>query len=846
MAERGERGSAAGSARLRNVPLPLLALWLVVPATALLIAGTPVLVTVAATIGSGAAAIVCGLHPSTRRRAVPSTAWILAGLAIYSLLQSIPVPIGLLAKIAPAGADIWQRSLAPLGKMVTVGAMSLDPGASTLEAAKWAGYAALLYVAVVVSRSHGARSCLYVIAASSVLVALVTVVHELTQAESVYGLYKPVAAYNAGRLGPFLNPNHLAGYLDLGALVSLGLMLSPRRSSPRWVLGTAAIVDIGVAIRTGSRGGVAALLVGLLLLGGLVALGRRGEASEQGRARRFTGIGLVGGTALVGAVLASFGFDRALSAELTDPDTGKLALVLAVRPMLLQHLPFGVGRGAFESVFEAYRPAIGAHKIFTHPENVAAQWLSEWGLVGGAALLVLVWQFRPWRLGLLRSEALMGAFAGVSVLFLQNLVDFSLEVPAVGFAFAVALGALRGDARSPSRSQSNQAKDGRASRWAGVGLGVVAIATSLLGTIRGAPTLVQARGEAQRLLGEKPLKIADAYERVATMMSRHPAEYYFPLAGAVIAERAHDNPMPWIQRALERGPTIGRTHFLLAMLLAGRGAKNQALFELRLANEYEPSLAGPTSAVAFAWTHDPGTLLRAVPDGVAGIPMLEASTSAAMVAGLFDVVLALDEEMLARDPTYRTAHMQVAEIRLRQLVQDTCDDRVTCEEQITQHARALDDPSDSTSDQYLARLAIYESDPANARRILRAACQKPGALSGCLALLAGVEEPDAVPHVLDRFVGVSCATAELCAEANSWVANFQAGRGALAQAYGAAVRAARSAPTDERWLRAADLAEAAGLRAEAVHALQEVALRHGGGDPALKQRIETNRQGALR
>lgn len=727
-----------------------------------------------------------------------------------------------------------------------MGALSLDPGASSLEAAKWAGYAAIFYVAAVVSRSRGARACLYVITVSTVVIALVTVAHELLQAESVYGLYKPLAAYKPGRLGPFLNPNHLAGYLDLGALISLGMMLSPRRSSPRWVLASAAVVDIGVAIRTGSRGGVAALLLGLILLGSFVVLARRGEPSEEGRARRFTGVGLVGGTALVGAVLASFGFDRALGAELLDPDTGKLSLVVAVRPMLVQHLPFGVGRGAFESVFEAYRPAIGAHKVFTHPENVAVQWVSEWGLVGGAALLFLIWQFRPWRLGLLRSEALMGAYAGVLVLFVQNLVDFSLEVPAVGFAFAIALGALQGDARSSSRSRSTEANEPGDGRWSGVGLGAAAIVMALLGTIRGAPTLVQERGAAQHLIEDKQLDASATTERLATMMSRHPAEYYFPLAGAVVAERSRNNPMPWIQRALERGPTIGRTHFLLALLLAGRGATNQALFELRLANEFEPFLVGASASVALAWTHDPATILRAVPDGTAGILMLDATAGEAMVLGLLDVVVALDEELLARDPSHRTARMQIADIRLRQLTQDACEDRVSCEEQVMQHATALADASDSTSEQYLARLAIYESEPETARRILRMGCQKPGALSGCLALLAGVEEPEAVQRVLDRFVGISCTTAELCAEANSWVANFQAGRGALSQAYGAAARAARSAPTDERWLRAADLAEGAGLHAEAALALQEVALRHAGGDAALKQRIEANRQGTLR
>jgi hypothetical protein len=66
-------------------------------------------------------------------------------------------------------------------------------------------------------------------------------------------------------------------------------------------------------------------------------------------------------------------------------------------------------------------------------------------------------------------------------------------------------------------------------------------------------------------------------------MRRHPAEPYFPLMGALIALRMRDqSPMPWLQRTLERGQVNGRAHLLLAEYLSSRGAKKQALFEIRL------------------------------------------------------------------------------------------------------------------------------------------------------------------------------------------------------------------------------------------------------------------------
>lgn len=840
MARREERTSARRTPA--SLPLPLWVLWTVAPLTTLLLGGVPIFATAAATAAAALGAIACARHPSTRRRRVPAPALILAGLAAYCLLQSIPLPLAWLTKLSPSAADVWQRSLLPLGRTVTSGSLSLDPGASSLEAAKWAAYACILYVSAFVTRSRGARACVYVIVGSATLLALVTVGHQIVEAERVFGLYKPVYAFRPGHVGPLLNPNHLAGYLVLGALCALGLTLSPRRTSWRWVFATAAVVDIGVLIRTASRGGVLALLFGLCLLGGLVLLARLKEPHEAGRARRFTGIGIVGGTALVGAVLASFGFDRLLWAELADPDTGKLQLVYAVKPLVLDHLPFGVGRGAFESVFEAYRPAIGAHKVFTHPENFAVQWLAEWGVVGGVALLVLAWQFRPWRLGLLRSETVMGAAAGAFAILLQNVADFSLEVPAVGIAFAIVLGALSGNVRGAARPTAQEDERGSAARL-GVALGAFAFACAVVGSWRGAPTLLSARAAIQRSLDAKDAPAEAVRADVVHMMSRYPAEYYFPLAGAVLAARTGETPMPWIQRALERGPTIGRTHLLLAQVLQRRGALNQALFELRLAVEYEPLLIGAASVLALTWSREPTELLRAVSDDTAGAIMLEALANQALTQGDRPLTLALDAEMLRRDPAKRLAHTQIAEISLTALEQDTCDDRVACEGAVTEHGEALATllPTDSAGEQILARLAIFESEPRLARDILRRGCQKPEGLLGCLGLLARVEEPGEVGKTLDRYLALSCDTAEKCADANTWVASFHASRGSFAQAYGAAERAARRAPSDARWLAAAGYAEQAGMRPQAVRALEEVLRMRGGNDAAIKARIEADR-----
>src|SRR5688572_28729937 len=76
-------------------------------------------------------------------RCSPLPVALLLGLAAYSALQAVPLPIGWLRVLSPAAADVWSRALLPLGETVSTGTLSLDPGASVSEALKWASYAGL-------------------------------------------------------------------------------------------------------------------------------------------------------------------------------------------------------------------------------------------------------------------------------------------------------------------------------------------------------------------------------------------------------------------------------------------------------------------------------------------------------------------------------------------------------------------------------------------------------------------------------------------------------------------------------------------------------------------------------
>ena len=127
---------------------------------------------------------------------------------------------------------------------------------------------------------------------------------------------------------------------------------------------------------------------------------------------------------------------------------------MASRGIVTDHPIFGVGRGAFESVYPAYRPWPG-NQVFPYAENFIAQWLSEWGVpVTVLAVCAFLWTLRPTQLGLGSSATARAASLGILVLLVHNLVDLGLELPSVMFLVALVLGTLWGTARRNRVSSS--------------------------------------------------------------------------------------------------------------------------------------------------------------------------------------------------------------------------------------------------------------------------------------------------------------------------------------------------------------------------------------------------------
>lgn len=830
------------------------ALSVLVAGSALAVGGAPPIVTLVLAPLAFIAAVICTWMPSTGRGTSLAPFAVFVALAAYSALQALPLPLSIVRALSPVAADVWSRSLHPLDEVVSTGSISLDRGASLLEALKWSSYACTLFAATSVARRRGAEIGVAIVFVSAVIVATSTIAHQLLEAKRLFGIYRPITNVDLLHIGPFPNPNNLAGYLNLGLFSGLGLLFGRRALIPRTLTTIGCAILVGVGVLSGSRGGLLALLVGTLAFSILVFVTRYrrdADGAEASAVRR--AIWLLPGILALGAGLVLVGRNRKFIAELASAGGGldKFKVPVWTKPLVLDFKWVGIGRGAFESVFPAYHPPVKGNVVFTHPENLLVQWLSEWGLVGALGLVVLLVIFRPTRLAITRSALNAGVVVGVGTLLLHNLADLSAELFGVGTAVAVLLGSIWGDERR---------------RGAGADIGerpwivrAVAGASAVLLVFvaaRGAHAITQDRRAVSTLVAAGEGSSSAARAAIRAAMLAHPADYYFPLAGAMVALRSDQNPIPWIQRALERGPVIGRTHFVLSEILVRRGLQNQALLEMRTAVECEPGLAAPVGKFAVQNTRVVAELMRAVPEE--SPPSVQADVLESMSEALdrpedLAAAEAIDAETIARDPMRRGPRERLVTRRLVALERGgaLCVDRARCVEELAQQAADYADrfPKSSRGAQIRAEVARLEGKPDEARAILREACGLPGDAPACWKLLAPLVPVEELADVLSRLTAVSCTNRQDCAAAHDWAAGMLGSRRQHAQAVTSRLLAIEQVVTDERLLAAASDAEAAGLYGEAIRVLQRLKSRRKGGEPAIDARIaedERKKTGPLR
>ncbi len=642
--------------------------------------------------------------------------------ALWTALQALPLPCAWVNWAQPERHALAQRLLALGALEREVCAISAAPGATWAAFGTASALAALFLAGNALSRAGGREVLLHGVALSALAMALVAVGHWVLGAEQVFGVFEvPVNRNTRLLIAPLINENHLAGLLALGFPACVAVAAAQSRVDTRIAWASAALVVFITGVLALSRGGVAALMLGATLFGTSMLLRRR-RGARRGPANRAIALGIAACLAL-GSYVGLAPYEREFAGDTAVPS--KLALIAELSELTLLHPLVGVGRGAFGDVSPR---ALLVDGRAMYPESLPVQWLTEWGWPFSILLAVALaislgrWWLRNPRTG----ELALGC--GVIALGLQNLVDFSLELPGVAVVASIALGAAsngRGIALPPVLTWS--ARSGMQLGAALAALATMAAAPWL--TVWDRSTLARSL---ERAAEDEPAAVASM---LPSAFRGYPLEPAFVTSATWAAAKVRAaSTGRWLNLAMEVAPGWAGPHLVAGQLLEARGAVSQAALELGMALARARALAAP---------HACG-LLQRHPDPELALAMTEevASDKQQLLEFLVHCLpqgssarLTLARELLERYPS--------SILGQRLLVADA--ERQGEGERALELARAMRarEPSSPEALATLAQLLLARKEPEQALGVLEAF---PGPRTGQLLSL----ERDAALALGDR------------------------------------------------------------------------------------------------
>lgn len=468
----------------------------------------------------------------------------------WMTFQLLPLPWQAHA-ISPGAATVFQLSLSEVGHYPAARPLALDLVAGNREVAKATACLLLVFASAALATTERRRALLLRALAGSAIVVACTVL-----GAALLGLGELLAPSF-----PFVNANHLAGFLELTGFLVLGHALQTKGGERAlWAICFSGVV--AVLMTTLSRGGILAFALGIAVF---AAWSAKRQLVSPG-ARSPLVLGSVAAGLGAGAVLAVTPVLAQLGTLQTTPSALKMDLWRSGLRVLGDYPVSGIGRGAFTTVFQSYRNDL-AQVTYTHLENEWLQSVIDLGLPFGVLLLgTLLW---VWFAAARRAASTveLGLLVGMLCLGIHLLFDFSIEVLGVAVPFAVGLGVLMSHARRV-----------HVPRTALVAFVIVACAVGL-----GRQLLYQRSEQRLSLLGRTGDE--ELSREGAEIAAERPADYLpHAIVGVRLAREGRcTEAFPWLRRAMLLSPMVPEPHAALGRCLAGGPFDAQAKKELGLA-----------------------------------------------------------------------------------------------------------------------------------------------------------------------------------------------------------------------------------------------------------------------
>jgi O-antigen ligase len=330
------------------------------------------------------------------------------------------------------------------------------------ELLQYVSYGIVLLIAAECVRDEDARKKFaFALIVFGVLYAFFALAQQLTPNGKIFWFYTP--RFHGSIYGSYVNHDHYAGLMEM--LVPVPLVVSMGhlfRGGKRALVAFCVVLMASTIFLSGSRGGMIAFVLEIVLFGALTLMQRRNPR---------VALGLITLCALALAFLVFLGKGQVLG-RLGDLGPGIRLNITTDCLKMFSHRPvWGFGLGTFPTVYPSYR-TFYTNLFVNEAHNDYAQVLVETGLLGfGLMLWFLIclyqhglptsrrWEFK-WD-GALSLAALLGC---TGILF-HSFVDFNMQIPANAALFYV-LSAL---AASELSSQSSRSRRTRAAEAEEIG-----------------------------------------------------------------------------------------------------------------------------------------------------------------------------------------------------------------------------------------------------------------------------------------------------------------------------------------------------------------------------------------
>jgi tetratricopeptide (TPR) repeat protein len=743
--------------------------------------------------------------------------FIMMGVAwLWTCLQTVPLPAAIAHVLGPGSVESAERlrGLAWAGTVPFT--ISYDPGSTHLQILVGIAIVAA-FLAARLGGPSGLKPIAMATVASAVLIGLVGLAHRATGTNELFGIYAP--RFTAPELlTPLMNGNHLGGFSMMGSLIAVGLA-AQRGGRPQRIWAAASVLCAIVVAWTLSRGAIGSLLFGFVLLAAWFIVGR-----QPNRRRAAIPVAIVG--AAVTGVVAFAGLEPILRRFETQ---GFDKLRTAARSLgLLDGSAWwlGVGRGAFSAAFVAKEGALGR---YTHPENLVVQWTTEWGVPLAIALLAVLIVVL-WRRFRMNDEPLVAAVCvAIFALGLQNLVDFGLEMAGVVVVVASLLGALL-PASSASPSQ-------RSRRLVLTAFGVFAIVLAALG-----PRVL--RSDTQSIVDQLTQSMqADDEARFQANLQRglalHPGEPALALlAGTYAGLKRHSDAPRWLAVVMEEAPGWAAPHAVAARWLFAEGRTDQALIEIREAEQRQERSAYPILCEVLTRFPRMEYIERAAPSEDLRIGYLNRTASCPGLPA--DLRAEIDTAILQDEPTRPGAVLRDAH---RLVAQDRTDQAIALLQ------RALQPHADDRNLWVaLIRAHLSAGDPEQAQLALEEARSSGLGIDSLLEAQARVEtalgQTDEMRATITRLRGHSRGDARLIARSFMLEGELEASVGNIDEALAAYTAADEVSPATPGLQHAAVLALRSGRLTHARRIYRTLCMRKPEG-PACAQEARLSKEPSL-